>query len=284
MAQLPPPIEKYLAGTNPTHTSRQKLQKYLNIEQKDIERVLKAEKAITPEGKVTKLAQQTGLVDTCEGRALWNIEKTKRLVKLKIGEPKKAQRTEPAWVDLGTIGTYFGVGNVALGKWLDQLGLRGIPTIEKNESGDYDMLDMANQAKQKQANGFIGKEPTEKALNMGAARKLTVTNRKQQEIEIVQWNLDLVKEVLVRAGHPLDTERKMSLKGKGKNSNVQVNGMDKRAKEIYTEWAKLYANPNERWKIKKLFSGQPRLLLEKVENDFMKMPGYITDGKYLKDC
>lgn len=282
--QLEGPLEKYLQGTKPSHTSRQQLSKHLETPQGDIERVLRGEKALTPEGKVTKQAQRMGLVDSCEGRVIWNIEKVRSLMKLKVGKPSAPQRTEPAWVDLNTIGTYFGVGNVVLGRWLDQLGLRAKPTMDRNSSGDYDMLDISNQAKQEQANGFIGKEPTEKALNMGAARKLTVTNRKQQEIEITQWNLDLVKEVLVKAGHPLDTERKMALKGKGRNSNVQVNGMEKRAKEIYTEWAKIYGNPRESWKMKKLFSGQPRLLLEKVENEYMKMPGYITEGRYLKDC
>lgn len=302
--KLEPPVAQYITGNNPTHCAKKNIVKYVtNIAEAQLNNRLRENGYISLEEKPTKQALNDGIVDSCDGKILWNIDKIKQFIKnetpsesvltssttpdSRASNPssnntpsKRPVRTEPAWVDLGTIGTYFGVGNVVIGKWLDHLGFRAKPTMQKNESGAVDMLDMAREAQKKQIDGFIGKEPTEKAFNMGLARTITVTNRKQQEIDIVQWNLDLCKAVLVKAGHPLDTEHKMALKGKGKNSDVKVNGMDKRAQELYVEWAKLYNNPADRWKIKKLFSGQPILLLNKVE-ELMQMPGYISNKKYM---
>lgn len=294
--KLSPPVSQYISGSNPSHCSLSNLYKHITSRSdSSLRQWLKDNGYISESDKTTRKALEDGLVDSCDGKVLWNIFKVKQFIKREMNkaialEEKKSSTAKSsvpdlgeAWVDLEIVGSWFGVSKIVAGRWLDELGLRALPQIEKNESGDYDMLDMSNQAKQKQSQGFISKLPTEKALQRGLARKLTVM-KKDKEIEIYQWNLELCKAVLVKAGHQLDSQHKMALKGKGKNSNVKVSGIDKRAQELYVEWAKLYKDPKNKWKIKSLFRGQPAILLEKVENDFMKMPGYLTSEKYLKDC
>jgi hypothetical protein len=292
--KLEPPITQYLTGPTPTHSSLNKISSYVKAwSQEEVEQLLKKAEYLTEEGKPTKGAAQKGIIDLCEGKVLWNLLEVKRALvgqnqveiqaKAAAESARQARiKSEPAWVDLATIGTYFGVGNVVIGKWLDELRLREKPSLQINESGAFDLLDVAREAQQKQANGFIGKVPTEKALNMGVARKLTVMNRKQQEIEIVQWNLDLCKAVLVRAGHELDTEHKMALKGKGKNGDVQVITADERAKDLYNKWRALHANTRTRSDSWKTFAGQPTILLVKVEA-LMNRPGFLTRKLYLTE-
>lgn len=284
---LTPPISQYISGSTSTHTSLKGLADRLGTELGELTKHMQQQGYLSAQGKATTRAADVGLLDTCEGKLLWRVSKARELLsptkKTTSQKPPTAPvRTEPAWVDLDTIGTYFGVGKLQVGKWLDQLGMRALPKLETNPDGSHDMLAVARQEQQRQSAGFIGKEPTEKALELGVAQVITVTGKKDKTFDIVKWNLDLCKALLVKAGHPLDTEHKGTLKGKGKNSNVAVNGMDQRAHELYVKWARLYSDPKTRWQCGKLFRGQPKPLLERVEA-LMKMPGYLTEGRYLSD-
>lgn len=279
---------QYLKGKTPSHSTLSDLEKHVKAwDQEEIVKLLTRVGHLS-DGKMTKQAIKTGVVDVCAGKGLWNILEVKKALisanqivtqERASAEARKAQSSEPAWVDLGTIGTYFGASNVTVGKWLDRLGLREQPKLSVNESGSHDLLDVARQAQEKQASGFIGKQPTEKALQMGVARKITVTNRKKKEIEITQWNLDLCKTVLVRAGHALDTERKYMLKGKGKNSDVKVLTADDRARELFNKWKSLHSNPSTREKSWEVFAKQPNVILTRVEA-LMNKPGYLTEKRY----
>lgn len=291
--KLDPPAKQYLTGSNPSHSSLANLANHAKAWNDEEILDLLTKSGYLEAGKVTKLALHRGVADICEGKVLWNLLETKRalITAAKVQDQKKSAEalarnkrvsSEPAWVDLGTIGTYFGVGNVVIGRWLDALGFREKPRLAVNESGAHDLLDIARQAQEKQASGFIGKQPTERALETGLARKLTVTNRKKQEIEITQWNLDLCKAVLVRAGHELDTERKSLLKGKGKNSDVKVVTADDRARELYLKWKKLHNAPSTRAKSWSVFASQPTVILVRVEA-MMNRPGFLTEKRYLKE-
>lgn len=280
-------VDQYLKGDKPSHCALVNLQKHIKVwPQEEMEMLLKINGYLSEEMKPTKLAAQKGIIDLCEKKVLWNILETKKalisahqLVTSKKAQQEAARQAKadklaqgPSWVDLGTIGTYFGVSNIVVGKWLDQLGLRGVKTMERNSSGDFDMLDMANQAKEKQAKGFLGKDPTQKALDMGAAQKITVTDRKQKEIEITQWNLELCKAVLVKAGHELN--HGAMLKGKGKNSNVTVITADDRARELYQKW-QLLVKQGKKAEADKIFEKQPKPILLKVEA-LMNRPGFLV--------
>lgn len=293
--KLEAPIEQYLTGEKPSHTSRAKLAQHITFwPQDEVERVLTKGGYLSAEGKITAKAQSEGLVDTCEGKPLWNLKKTKRVLLELTRKPTKSpakpptpvapqrpQRTGPVWTDLENIGTYFGVGKNKIGKWLDELGLRDYKPVQINESGDVDMLDIANQSKEK----FRTKIPTEKALQLGYAQVETIEYTKKGETRAFDkyaWNLEKVKAVLVKAGHELDTERKLLHKGKGKNSDISVESLDDRAKKLYDEWKKLHSNPSTRKESWKVFEKKPTPILMRVEQ-LMGRPRYLRDKLYLKE-
>lgn len=293
--KLSGPLMSHVSGDNPTHASLKGLPGRLRVTDSALHATLQRGGYLTATGKPTTRAMEDGLLDTCENKLLWRVSQVRSALSPKKITTTRPQRpvapqesrpnpNEPKWVDLETIGSYFGASKVQVGKWLDQLGMRALPEVEKKEDGSSDMLDVARHEQQRQQAGFIAKGPTEKALQTGVAKILTVTGRKNKVYDIPKWNLELVKELLVQAGHPLDTERKGMLKGKGKNKDVVVKsgGMDKRAQELYVQWARLYADKKTRWQCAKLFRGQPKAMLLLVEEK-MNMPGYLVDGRYLED-
>lgn len=294
--KLAAPIEQYLTGDKPSHTSRARLATHITFWPQDkVEELLREERYLTPDGKISPRALSEGLVDTCDGKPLWNLKKTKLALLAATRKTPKENKTPakpivmprsrpttsgPVWTDLENIGTYFGVGKNKVGTWLDQLGLRGNKELQVNESGDYDMLDVARQSQEK----FSSKVPTEKALNEGYAQVEVVEYRgkggKEKSFEKYSWDRDRVKDLLVRAGHPLDTERKLLLKGKGKNSNVSVDSLDTRAEALHAEWKKLYADPATRKASWKVFDRKPSALLMRVEM-LMGKPRYLRDKQYM---
>lgn len=299
--KLPPPIEQYTKGDKPSHTIRPRLHEHINFLKED-ETTATLTKAgyLTDDGKVSKQAQVDGLVDTCDGKVLWNLKKTKKALltltakktapaksapkPINIGgtiPPPSPQQQQTVWTDLESIGTYFGVGKVKIGKWVDELGLRAFPKKERNESGDFDMMDFAADAKEKASLGFNTKKPTEKALELGYAQ-VTMVEKGNKTFEIVKWNKDKVKAALVKAGHELDLEKKMIHKGKGKNGDVQVESMDDRAQKLYSEWKKLYNNPKTRAESWKLFDKTAKPILMRVEQ-LMGRPRFLIDKKYKRN-
>lgn len=293
--KLAPPASQYTEGAKPTHSPWSTLASHLPLwSAEEVARLLRAGGYLTAEGKVAKSALEAGLVDSCEGKPLWRVKAvTKVLLELtrKPSEKKTSPKPvvpgagpvppRPAWTDLENIGTYFGVGKTKVGSWLDELGLRGYKPRQLTESGDVDMLDVANEAKEK----FRAKIPTERALAEGYAQVETVEYTKKGEVrsfEKYSWHLEKVKAVLVAAGHPLDTERKMLLKGRGRNSDVAVESLDERAAKLHAEWKKLHANPKTRRDAWKLFDKKPKPLLMRVEQ-LMGRPRYLLDKKYLRE-
>lgn len=294
LMKLAPPIEQYLSNDKPTHSSRSKLASNMKLwSQPEVEELLRGAAYITTDGKIAKKTVTDGLVDTCEGKPLWNITNTKKVLLAVTRKPSKKATSSvtvlpkrvdrphgPVWTDLENIGTYFGVGKNKIGTWLDQLGLRDYKPVQINESGDRDMLDMANASKEK----FKLKIPTKKALERGFANMETIEYTQKgnaKSFDKYYWNLDMVKEALVRAGHPLDTDRKLLHKGRGKNGDIKVETIDDRAKKLYSDWLRLYNNPNTHKDSWAIFNKQPVLILTKVEQ-LMGRPRYIQDKLYLK--
>ena len=290
--RLDPPFQQYL--DDGSHVCFDKIHIVAKAwSRDDVERMLSASGLLSG-GKPTKLAAERGVVDLCDRKVLWNVLEVKKALiaqeRVEYGqraakhsaEQQRSSGDTVKWVDLTTIGTYFGVGSTVVGKWLDQLGLRAKKEIPKHSDGSVDMLDVAREKQDRDANGgFSRKVPTEKALNSGVARVKTVTNRKKQNIDITEWNLELCKVLLVKAGHELDTERKMVLKGKGRNSDVKVNSVDARAKELFVLWKQRSKDPVWKDRAHEVFNGQPKAILVRVEA-LMNDPGYITDRRFLR--
>lgn len=285
--QLPPPIEQYLQGDKPSHTSRAGLSRHITfLKAEETNKLLIEAGYLSIQGKPTPKAFEEEVAEACDGKALWHVKRTQKALLALTRKESKPRAANPAltapkapirpngpiWTDLDSIGTYFGVGKVKVGKWLDEIGLRAAPEKQINDSGDYDMLDFANESKQK----FSSKRPTQRALDMGIAQ-ITEVTKGDKIFEIIKWNLDECKAALVKAGHPLDLEKKMILKGKGKNSNVEVHSLVDRAKKIHGEWRKLSkASPRD---AHKLIDKQPKPIL--VELDKLEgYPGFFTAKKY----
>lgn len=288
--------------TKPTHIAASKLSRHVKFTtSENIQQVLHAEGYIESSGTITKKAEFEGLAIPYEDRRVWvRTAITKKLLELTkdqkttivqsnkkpaskeaINIRSKPQTTDQIkWVDLDTIGTYFGVSKIKVGKWLDEIGLRKMPEIPTDSDGSTDMLDMANQSKKKQNGGFISKEPTEKALERGFAQQNTF-KVKDKTVTGYKWNLEMVKKAFIKKGHELDHDKTMTLKGKGKNSNVSVDSVEGRAKKLYQEWKQLHNNPSTRNQSWKVFDKQPRGILIGVEK-LMGRPRFLQDKQYLK--
>lgn len=261
MEQLDPPLKRYLSGARPSHSSLGKLHaNFTGMEAATLKAILSAGDYLTEQGKASPKAREENLVDSCEGKILWNIEKVMEAASLGglTLERQAVNQTLPKftdgevrWANLGTIGTYFSVSANQIGKWLDDLELRdgeGNPTETSIKSGWVQMVEM----------------------NAGGNK-----TRK-----VAQWNLDLTCEKLMEAGHELDFNYEETLKGKGRNSDVQVSGVDAKVRELYEKWRVLYKKADTHDSSWRVFDGQPRMILLKVENEYFKKPGLLTQGKY----
>jgi len=264
MENLAPPVNRYLTGKLPSHSSSTKLsENFKDLDSNALKFILFKGEYMTQEGKPTKKAANDGLIDRCEKSVLWNLEKVQEKLD-ELNFPVERQyvnqeltninSADPVWVNLGTLGTYFNATANQIGKWLDELGLR-------------------------EANGMATKE----ALDFGLATEMEMNadSRGKKTRKINQWDLQLMQARLVEAGHPLDFDYEATLKGKGRNSDVSVDSLDSRARDFAKEFLKLFKDPETRGQTPALVKKQPKMILKKAE-DLLKKPGFITDGIYLK--
>lgn len=249
-------------GAFPSHSLTSTLsENFQNLDKNALVWILNNAGYMTKEGKPTKKSATEGLVDSCESKALWNLE----LLNLKLTElgnsyERKAVNQnvsrnssgEPQWVNLGTVGSYFSVSATAVGKWLDELDLR-------DDEG------MANA----------------ESLDKGLANTVEMNAGKNKTRKITQWNLELIQELLMEAGHYLDFDYEKSLKGSGRNSDVRVESVEDRVKEFAREFTKMFKDTSVRRNLPQLVRRTPKPIQKKAE-ELMKKPGFITEGKYLR--
>ena len=261
MITLAPPIKRYLTGKLPSHSSTNNLaNNFHSLHANALIFVFEKAGYMDQNGKPNKKAVTDGLIDSCDKKALWNLEKvqeklatlglpvTRAAVNQEIKEPDDG---EPRWVNLGTVSTYFNVTANTIGKWLDELDFR--------EKGG-----MANQD----------------AIEQGLATVSEMNAGGKKTRKISMWNLYPVQRVLTEAGHPLDFDYDKILKGSGKNSDVQVTTIDDRAKEFVTTFIKTFKNIDERYKCKEMVKAQSPGVLRKAE-EILKKPGFFTKDQYL---
>ena len=263
MEKLAPPIKKYLTGKRPSHSSTENLHtNFKNLDKNALLFVFNKAEYLTMEFKPTKKAVADGLIDTCDRKVLWNLEK----VQQKLGElgmvvdrqsvnqeiKDEDDNGEPRWVNLGTIATYFNTTAKTLGQWLDKLGY-------KDSDG------MGNQL----------------AMDAGLAMVSEMNAGGKKTRKITMWNLYPTQRILLEAGYELDFDYEKTLKGTGKSSDVSVVTVDDRARELAQEFTKLFKNKETRRECQKLVKGQPKIIIQKVE-EILKKPGFISNGTYLK--
>lgn len=257
--ELEPPIKKHLLGKLPTHSSTKNLaSNFKGYSDEFMVKVLESG-GYLEKGRFTMKARNSGLVDSCESKALWNLSLLQELLR---SEGLKADRAyvnqelpvnpsvDPVYTGLAQIGVHFEVSGPTVGKWMDKLGLR-----EENSL------------------------PKEKYVKDGLAviAEMTMPGKKKQTKKFAKWDLYRVVPMLVEAGHPLDFNYEKSLKGKGKNSDVKVTGIDLRVKEFCKEFVSLY-NAKDRQALK-LVDKTPKLILNRAE-DKLKKPGFFSEDRY----
>ncbi len=264
MRTLEIPIKRHTSGAFPKYSLTENLsENFVNLDPFALRFILQKEGYLTEAGKPTQKSGDTNLVSVCDGKALWDL---KRLEGILQGLGNSVQRSavnqelsepsgsEPQWVNLGTVGTYFSVSANEIGKWLDELSLRdnkGMATNRAIERGLATTFDMSSGP---------GKNSTRR---------------------INHWNLFEVKKLLVENGHYLNFDYERSLKGSGKNSNVKVETIDDRAKIFAKEFVRIFKDKEARKTLPEIVRKTPKIVQEKAENLIQK-PGFISKGVYLK--
>lgn len=262
METLNGPVKRYISGAFPSHSALTTLaQNFRELNDTALEFILRKEGFIGESGKPTRRAAERGLIDRCDNQTLWNLTKLEKelanlgnrferqAVNQQLAEP---EGNEPSWANLGTIGTYFSVSATVVGKWLDELELR-------EEDG------MAN----------------EQALERGLATtfEMSTGQGKNKTRKITHWNLHLVQRLLMANGHPLDFDYEKSLKGSGRNSDVQVETVEHRAKTFANTFVRIFKDKEQRRQLPALVSKTPKPIQKKAE-ELIGKPGFITKELY----
>lgn len=258
--QLPPPLKRYLLGAYPSHTSRKGLaQSFEGVTADLLNELLLAGGFVTEDGKTAQKAAEAGLLASCEGKLLWDVQAVQTVLSkqgMKLTRIPQNQNLEqpvsmePVWVNLGTLATYFSVTANQVGKWLDELGHR--------EDG----------------------EPTEEAIKGGLATFVEMNAGGKKTRKVTHWNLHPVKTLLVDNGHVLNFDYEGSMRGKGRNKDVEVVGtMDERAREFATEFARMFKDGKTRKNCPALVQRTPKAILVRAEG-LLKKPGFLTTGKF----
>lgn len=258
--QLPPPLKRYLLGAYPSHSSRKGLsESFEGLSVALLAELMQVGGFVTEAGKASQKAAEAGLLASCEGKLLWNVEAVQNVLAeqgMKLNRKPQNQQLdepdsiEPVWVNLGTLATYFSVTANQVGKWLDELGHR--------EDG----------------------EPTEEAIKGGLATFVEMNAGGKKTRKVTHWNLHPVKTLLVDNGHVLNFDYEGSMRGKGRNKDVEVVGtMDERAREFATEFARMFKDGKTRKNCLALVQRTPKAILVRAEG-LLKKPGFLTTGKF----
>lgn len=262
MEKLDPPLKRHLMGKLPTHSGTENLaSNFQGLDPNALLYVFSNAGLLTLEYKPTRAAVEEGLIDTCEGKALWRLDAVgEKLAELGMVMGRQVVNQDirddsdgtPRWVNLGTVATYFNVTANTIGKWLDALELRDDEGMGSGEALDRGLCTVSE-------------------MNAGG--------KKTRKISM--WNLYPVQRVLVEAGHPLDFDYGRTLKASGKNSDVQVATMDDRAQQMAQEFMALFKDRTTRHRAVSLAKSTPRPILARAEN-LLNRPGFFTEGTYLK--
>lgn len=261
MQTLESPARRYITGKLPSHSEIETLHEHFSqMPEAVVEQVLKAKGYLSNSRAPTKRALAEKVLDVCDKRFLWRIDaigtsltsaglNVKRVYGNQKIDPPTSNK--PTWVNLTTLATYFNVSASTVGKWLDGLELReddGLPTKETQDRGLGQVSEMS-----------AGKKKTRK---------------------IAMWESYQTRVMLRDAGHPLDFDYMKSLEAKGKNSAIQVETIDSRAKEFVTGFVKAFRTGSKA-QAKAYVGRTPRAILNRAETLLKKPEGWISSGKYL---
>lgn len=262
MAKLETPVRRYTTGKLPTHSSTATLHTHFKQLPKDVlKTALQAKGYLNESGKPTKKAITDELLDVCDKSVVWRLSRVGKLLEaagMKVTrqygnqEIEPPTSSEPVWVNLTTISTFFNATPGTVGKWLDALGLReddGLPTKDAQDRG------------------------------LGTVSEMSAGKKKTRQIAM--WESYLVRVMLRDNGHPLDFDYAKSLEAKGKNSAVKVETMDSRALDFAKEFAALYKTRSKS-SCSILVKKTPKPILKRAEVILKKPSGWLENGSYLE--
>lgn len=262
MQTLESPARRYTTGKLPSHSELAKLtENFKQIPDAVIDSVLMGKGYLSDTRKPTKRALSDQVLDVCDKVFLWDISKVGALlesagltVKRAYGNQKIAAPTssEPTWVNLTTLATYFNVSAPTVGKWLDELSLR-----------EDDKL------------------PNKEAQDRGLGQVSEMSAGKKQTRKIAMWESYQIRMMLRDAGHPLDFDYMKSLEAKGKNSAIKVETIDSRSEDFAKGFVKAFKTGSKR-QTKEFVGKTPRAVLTRAEVLLKKPEGWISSGVYLE--
>lgn len=262
MTTLETPVRRYTTGKLPTHSSTAALHTHFKqLPKAAISAALQAKGYLSYSGKPTKKAITDELLDICDKSVIWRLSRVGKLLEaagMKVTRQFGNQEivpptsSDPTWVNLTTISTFFNVTPGTVGKWLDDLDLReedGLPTKDAQDRG------------------------------LGAVSEMSAGKKKTRKIAM--WESYLVRVMLRDNGHPLDFDYAKSLEAKGRNSAVKVETMDSRALEFAKEFAALYKTRSQS-DCSALVKKTPKPILKRAEALLKKPTGWLENGDYLE--
>lgn len=215
VVELPGPVAMHTTGKAPVYATAPRLHDcYRGVDPQTMRALLASSGAAREaerNGRTvlvpTKTAVTGGLVAKCEGKALWHVERLAQWL-ASMGGPRlerqwaNQQVKQPGpgsdgYVSATDLGRLFNVGGARVGEWLTGLGLRGPDGL-----------------------------PTKVAVKSGLARTAEMNSVGDSGKKVARrfglWAMVPIQERLMAAGHPLDMDYNATLKGKGRNSDVEV--------------------------------------------------------------
>lgn len=262
MQTLESPARRYTTGKLPSHSDFSKLhENFSQMPAAVIDSILVSKGYLSEAKKPTKRALSDRVLDVCDKALLWNISKVGELLEsagLKVKRTYGNQEiavpvsSEPTWVNLTTLATYFNVSASAVGKWMDELSLR-----------EDDKL------------------PTKESQDRGLGQVSEMSAGKKQTRKIAMWESYQMRVMLRDAGHPLDFDYMKSLEAKGKNSAIKVETIDSRAEDFAKGFVAAFKSGSKRT-AKEYVGKTPRAVLTRAEKLLKKPAGWITSGDYLE--
>lgn len=266
MESLEPPVKRYLTGRRPSHSSTVKLhENFEDMDANALKFILTKYGVMNESGKPTKKALEAGLIEVCEKSLIWNLNAVSSLLaragmtvnRKSVNQEKPEKKfDEPEYVNLGTIGMYFSVSGVKVGKWLDEMGLRDEQTKLGTDDAQRSGLCQISE------------------MSAGPGKKTR---------KIAVWDLHLIIDLLMENGHELDYSYEDSMKGKGKNSDVAVSSLELRARKFLEDFNERFSSshlPTKRTCVKFVLA-TPKPILKEAEK-ILNKPGFFIEETYRK--
>ena len=250
-------LAQYTRGKLPSHCGTSVIIRAFSMPAETVEGALTS-LGYLKDGKPTRLAVQDGLLDRWRDKVLWSVDNV--LGVLKRGVPKVERVLlnqefpkveDGCFVNTSTIGTYFDVSSVVVGRWLKEIGVRDPGTGKPSRD--------AVKSKLVQVAG----------VETAAGRR-----------ETYLWDLRRTLRLLVDAGYVFDYDYGKTMVGRGRNSDVSVCTVEDKA-AVVAEGLSGAVAVGDRAAGLRLLRDCPGVLLRLVEERLRYPVGSLSDQGFV---